>query len=319
MTQPTHPAPATCYRHPDRATYIRCVRCDRSICPECMRPASVGFQCPEEGSAPRVRTMQDGSSFLAVARTAPVTSALIVANLVVFVIFVIGGSGFASSTIGSLESHTVQFSPSIASGQWYRILTAMFSHFGILHVGSNMFVLYVIGIPLERQIGRVRYAAIYLVAGIGGGVATYLFVNAHTVSGGASGAIFGLLGAYAVIARRLGSAQLGPILSTIVFNLVITFAIPGISITDHIGGLVVGAILGAVLALDARGAVRSSARARRVLVEAVAFVVVLLVLVGVFAVRTHQLRERPFYGASAAVSAPRSAAVPSAAVPPPAG
>ncbi len=283
-----------------------------------MRPASVGFQCPEEGSAPPVRTVRDSSSLQALARTAPVTSALIAANLVVFVVFVIGGSGLTNSAIGTLESHAVQYSPLIADGQWYRILSAMFAHFGILHVASNMFVLYVIGVPLERQIGRVRFFAVYLLAGIGGGVATYLFANPLAVSGGASGAIFGLLGAYAVIARRLRSAQLGSVMGTIVFNLVITFAIPGISITDHIGGLVVGAVLGAVLALDARILVRSAARARRLLVEAVAFVAVLVVLVGVFAVRTHELRDR-YQIHGPLISAERSPAAPSAAAPPPAG
>lgn len=319
MTRPTPgsgsaaAAPPACYRHPDRPTYISCVRCGRPICPEDMRPASVGFQCPEEDNAPPVRTVTGGLAgsdrARALFRIAPVTMSLIAANVLVFVIFVLGGSGLLGSAIGSSEAHAVQASLLVADGQWYRIVTAMFAHFGLIHIGSNMLVLFFIGIPLERQIGRVRFAAVYFLGGIGGGVATYLFANPLQVSAGASGAIFALLGAYGVVARRLPNAQLGSVTGTIVLNLVITFSIPGISITDHIGGLVVGAILGALLALDGRLPARAAARARALTVEAGGFVLVLVVVGALFAVRTHELRGRYQLGVTPISSSASSASL----------
>lgn len=319
MTRPTPTpggptaSPPTCYRHPDRPTYVSCVRCGRPICPEDMRPASVGFQCPEEDSAPKVRTVGGGTRGVAMFWQAPVTMSVIALCVLVFVVLVGSGSSFIGTGVSDLQLRLEQISLSvgvphangsvtvlhgIAAGQYWRILTAMFVHFGLIHIGSNMLVLFFIGIPLERRIGSGRFAAVYLVAGIGGGVATYLFAGPTQASAGASGAIFGLLGAYVVLARRYRSAELGSVTGTIVLNLVITFSIPGISITDHIGGLVVGAVLGGVLALEGGLPVRAPARARAMALEAASFVAVLVLLVGATAYRTNDLRHT--YGPQAA-------------------
>lgn len=313
MTRPTPtpggPAasPPTCYRHPDRPTYVSCVRCGRPICPEDMRPASVGFQCPEEDSAPKVRTIGPGATRgRALLRAAPVTMSVIAICVAVFVVLVASGSSFIGTGVSDLQLRLEQISLSvglrqpdgsvlvlhgIAAGHYWRILTAMFVHFGLIHIGSNMLVLFFIGIPLERRIGSGRFAAVYLVTGIGGGVATYLFAGPTQASAGASGAIFGLLGAYAVLARRYRSAELGSVTGTIVLNLVITFSIPGISITDHLGGLVIGAVLGGVLALEGGLPVRQRARVRALAREGAAIALVLAVLVGLTAYRTAELRS----------------------------
>ncbi len=258
-----------------------------------MRPASVGFQCPEEGSGPPVRTARDlGVGGLR--QVAPVTFGLIAVNVVVFVLCVLDGSSLLGSSTGLLGDHLELVSvttgygghvvlPGVAEGQYWRLLTSMFVHYGLIHIGFNMLALYVVGGTLERRLGTLRYLGVYLAAGLGGSVASYLFANPLQASGGASGAIFGLFGAYAVLARR-DRLDVGPILGTIGLNLVITFTIPGISILAHVGGLVVGGLLGVVIAYAPRG--------RAAQVTAAAFVVVALLLVGLAAGRTHVLRDR---------------------------
>jgi membrane associated rhomboid family serine protease len=258
-----------------------------------MRPASVGFQCPDEGATTNVRGVRTSPGLLVLVRSAPVTALLIVANLAVFAVFVANGSQFLGSGIGPAETDAVQQSVVVANGDFYRIFTAMFSHFGLIHVGSNMLVLFFVGVPLERQLRSLRFAAIYLVSGVGGGIVTYLFASPLEISAGASGAIFGVAGAYFVVARRLPSAQLGSVGGLILVNLFITFAIPGISITDHLGGLAVGALLGGVVGLESRMPARQGARRRAVWLEVAAFVLVSAVLVGIGSARTHDLREHP--------------------------
>ena len=309
---PTAGAAPTCYRHHDRQTYISCVRCGRPICPDCMRPASVGFQCPEEQSAPAVRTLSNRSSLPGLARLAPVTTTLIGLNVAVFLLLVASGSSFLGSATSTLQDRLVQLSTSVtvihngaataqvgvAEGDWWRIVTAMFVHFGIVHIGSNMLVLFVVGVPLERHLGARRFVAVYLLAGIGGGVATYLFASPYQISGGASGAIFGVLGAFAVVARRNRTAQLGSVTGTIVLNLLITFSIPGISITDHLGGLAVGLVLGLVLDGGRPLPSRPDARAKRVALQVAGFLTVAVVLVGAEVARTHVLVNQYGHGST---------------------
>jgi membrane associated rhomboid family serine protease len=303
VTQPTSTPPVgaapTSYRHPKRETYIRCVRCDRPICPDCMRPASVGFQCPDEASAPKVRTLPDATTLPGLMRLAPVTMTLIAINVVVFLLLVATGASFTGSGESLTHFRFEQYDlnafynghtmvKGIAGGAYWRIFTAMFVHYGIVHIGLNMLSLYFIGVGLERRIGSLRFAAIYFVAGIGGGVATYLLSGVNVNSAGASGAIFGLLGAYAVVARRARTGELGSIGGLIVFNLVFSFAVPGISITDHIGGLVTGGVLAAIL----YGGKQLPGRSRTALAEVAGFVVVLGVLAAITVARTDNLRSQ---------------------------
>jgi membrane associated rhomboid family serine protease len=249
MTEHEVDAPA-CYRHGDRETWIRCGRCERPICPECMIPAAVGFQCPEcvkEGSR-SVRPTR--TPFGARARGGtPVTFTLLGLNVLMFVLTV---SDLFRGTLNATGVDLALIEGPVKNGEYYRLLTSMFLHFGLIHLGLNMYCLVLVGQQLEPILGRWRFAALYLVSGLGGSVATYLFAGGNSISAGASGAVFGLFAGLFVVARRL-RADTGPILMTIGINLVFTFTIPEISKTGHVGGLVVGAIMAAVFAFIPAG------------------------------------------------------------------
>lgn len=288
--------PRPCYRHPDRLTHVSCVRCGRPICPEDMRPASVGFQCPEEVRESQ-RTVREARTTLGgrVRAGRDATSVLIGLNVVVFVIMLASGASPISGSISALFARfallpdrigyprpdgTVMVFQGVAHGDYYRLVTSQFLHFGIFHILTNMYVLYVIGPPLERALGRSRFVALYLVAGIGGGVASYAFGPPTEIAAGASGAIFGLFGAFYVVARRMGGST-GPVLGIIALNLFISVAVPRIDIRAHLGGLITGALLGVALAYAPRD--------RRALVQGGGFTAVALVLAAITAVRTASL------------------------------
>ncbi|MGH3744192.1 MAG: rhomboid family intramembrane serine protease, partial [Mycobacteriales bacterium] len=259
-----------------------------------MRPASVGFQCPDELAGQR-RTVRQGRTQFGgrVTEGATVTRALIGLNVLVFIIMTASGTGFFD---GHPSSLFLRFSllpdvpggahpyAGIANGEYYRLVTAMFLHFGILHIASNMYVLYFVGPTVERAFGRVRYVTVYLLAGIGGSVASFLFGPVLENGAGASGAIFGLFGAYYVVARKMNAGTAG-ILGVIAINLVISVAIPNIDIRAHLGGLVVGAVAGAVVVY--------APRARRTAVQAAGLAVILLVLAAAVGFRAADLRDNP--------------------------
>src|SRR3954451_13721959 len=242
-TPPTAPPPAalTCYRHPGRETGVTCARCERPICPECMTPASVGFQCPECVSEGRktvrtARTMYGGK----VRERADVTLALIAANVVVFVLTALNGGGFYRPRPDAQIYHDFALVPLlVASGDWYRLFSSMFLHYGIFHIAFNMWALYVIGTPLEGMLGRLRFATLYLLAGIGGSVLSFATGPLSVQAAGASGAIFGLFGAFFVISRRRGM-ETGGIVGLIVINLVLSFTFSNIDWRGHVGGLITG-------------------------------------------------------------------------------
>jgi membrane associated rhomboid family serine protease len=277
-SDPNHaPTMPVCYRHPKRETYIRCVRCDRPICPDCMNQASVGFQCPECVSAGR-RTQRSGRTIFggtSVGASGYVTKVLIGINVAVMLvaIAVAGGQGLFGGAIGGLFSRgntltnagsvwgiaqwqdsrgviVAQTSAGIAEGEYYRLLTAMFLHYGLLHLLLNMWALWIIGRELEAQLGPVRFLALYLLSGVGGNVAAYL-ISPEAQSAGASGAIFGLFAALFVIMRRL-NRDTSSIITLLVINLIFSFTVPGISWAGHVGGLVVGAVVGVTLAYPPR-------------------------------------------------------------------
>ena len=161
------------------------------------------------------------------------------------------GLGFAGSTplsehlavFGEGINHFGQVVPAgVADGQYYRLITAMFIHYGLLHLAFNMWTLWVIGQPLEAMLGPVRFTALYMICGIGGNVACYVF-SPLSASAGASGALFGLFGALFIFLRRL-QLNTNQIVPVIVLNLVLTFTVSGISIAGHIGGLLTGLIVG---------------------------------------------------------------------------
>ena len=237
-----------CYRHPDRETGVSCSECGRGICPDCMVFAPVGIRCPDHaGRAQGPARVSRGVRRAAYEGTgALVTKILIALNVLVFLANLAQGSSF-SRTSGSLFEKgalfiRVPFYPGgLADGEWWRLLTAAFLHGSIIHLGFNMFVLWFIGAPVEQAIGRGRFLALYIVSGLAGSAGALLF-DPYAVTVGASGAIFGILGAALVLEWQRNLVLGGQALGLIVVNLVLTFAIPNISIGGHLGGLAGGAL-----------------------------------------------------------------------------
>ncbi|MFF4339487.1 rhomboid family intramembrane serine protease [Kitasatospora sp. NPDC001540] len=245
-----------CYRHPERETGVGCTRCGRPVCPECMVPASVGFQCPDcvHGDAAREERARQqprtsAGALLALGDGALVTKVLIGINLAVFLLT----EYLAPALIDDLALRSIAPLPGLRAGvaegpeQWYRLVTAMFVHAGLLHIATNMFSLWVLGPQLERVLGRLRFLTLYLVSGLAGNAFAYLLAPSDRWlnSVGASGAIFGLLGATAVL-FKVTRTPMQPVIALLVVNLVISFA-PGTNIDwrAHLGGLVAGAAIGA--------------------------------------------------------------------------
>ncbi len=240
---PRSPAAApTCYRHPGRPTYIRCNRCDRYICTDCMRDAAMGHQCVECVQAGTRTVRQPRTRFGGRQRSATpvVTHALIAINVLAFVVEIASGN---------LETRLTLWPPAVADGQFYRLVTSAFLHYGATHLLFNMWALYIVGPPLEMWLGRLRFGALYALSGLGGSVLVYLLSPLNTATAGASGAIFGLFGATFVVGKRL-ALDVRWVVAVIVINVVFTFVVPAISSQriswqGHLGGLVTGALVAA--------------------------------------------------------------------------
>ena len=278
-----------CYRHPDRETYISCQRCGRPICPEDMRPASVGFQCPEciRGGNASVRMPRTVLGGTVRRRDGVVTYTLIglcVAAFVAQYVFptllfrfgLVGVARFDASvgTGGGVSS-------GVAGGEWWRLVTSGFLHVGLLHLGVNMFSLWVLGRPLEAALGRARFLALFLAGLVGAGAVAYLLTPPLQPVVGASGAIFALLGAMLLLARRMGIDPRS-LVGILVVNIAISvFGAAYISWQAHLGGLVAGVLIGAGLVL--------SARRRQPVIGWVGPAVVVIASVLVIVARTTQL------------------------------
>jgi membrane associated rhomboid family serine protease len=237
-----------CYRHPDRETGVSCSECGRGICPDCMVFAPVGIRCPDHaGRAQGTARVSTGVRRAAYEGTgALVTKVLIALNVLVYLANLAQGSSFGRTSGSLFEKGAlfirVPFYPGgLAEGEWWRLLTAAFLHGSIIHLGFNMFVLWFIGAPVEQAIGRGRFLALYIVSGLAGSAGALLF-DPYAVTVGASGAIFGILGAALVLEWQRSYVLGGQALGLIVVNLVLTFAIPNISIGGHLGGLAGGAL-----------------------------------------------------------------------------
>ena len=246
-----------CPRHPDRESYVRCQRCMRPTCPQCQRPAAVGIQCVDcvaEGARTvrQARTVFGGS----VTDGRPVaTMAIIGICLVVFVL---------QQAVPDFDQR-ISFVPALAQSEPWRFLTSAFAHGGITHIAFNMYALWVMGSYLEPMLGRARFVAIYLLSALGGSV-MYLLMSAPqsyqeavtfgpgmwwTPAVGASGAVFGLFGAFLVLQRRLGRSAAGMYV-IIGINAVIGFVLPNIAWQAHLGGLLTGAAVAAGIAYSGR-------------------------------------------------------------------
>jgi membrane associated rhomboid family serine protease len=267
-----------------------------------MNEAAVGHQCPECVAQGRrtqrpVRTAFGGG---ATGRFGYVTFTLIGLNIVMFLLSAVSAgraNAVAGGGLGGLLGSTtpltdwgsvlgyasyVEDGPvhGIAAGEYYRLITAMFLHYGIVHLLMNMWALWVLGRSLEAALGPLRFLGLYLLAGLGGNVAVYLFSAPNAPTAGASTSIFGLFAALFVLMRRLGR-DTSAVVPILVVNLLFTFAVPQISVAGHLGGLVTGGLVGAVLAY--------APRQRRVLVQAAGCATVFLVLLALTLIRTSAL------------------------------
>jgi len=241
-----------CYRHPGRETRVSCSECGRPICTDCMVFAPVGIRCPDHaGKAQGAARMTKGVRRAAYEGTgALVTKALIAVNVLVYLVNLAQGSSI-NQVSGSLFANWALYAPALADGEWYRLITSTFLHAGLIHLGFNMFVLWYVGSPVEQAIGRGRFLALYIVSGLAGSAGAVI-VSPDAVTVGASGAIFGVLGAALVLERQRNYVLGGQALGLIVVNLVITFVFPStISIGGHVGGLIGGAL--SMLALSRFG------------------------------------------------------------------
>ena len=264
-----------CPRHPDRVSYVSCQRCGRPACPECQRPAAVGFQCVdcvrELSAQSSTRTVYGGTA--RPGGRPVVTFALIAACALVYVLqWVIPNDAvyqdFAYATL-------------LTGIEPYRMLTSAFLHAQsfVLHIVVNMYTLWIFGQALEPVLGRVRFLAVYLLSAVGGSVG-YFLLTPPGLGGvvGASGAVFGLFGALFVVMRQRGgdSRQL---LVLIAINAVLGFVIPQIAWQAHLGGLVTGALATAAIAYAPRGRLRTPVQVGGMVVIAVALAVVTVVRV----------------------------------------
>ncbi|MEV4613622.1 rhomboid family intramembrane serine protease [Kitasatospora sp. NPDC049258] len=304
QTPETRPDPV-CFRHPGRETHVRCTRCDRHICPDCMHEAPVGHQCPEcvragsQGLRP-VRTQFGGR----VSGAPYVTYLLIGLNVLAYLVelarpsvvddFEMRGLAALGPDGGYYIFHGYLLPPElhgigVATGEWYRLVTGAFLHlqptegtFGIAHIVMNMFSLWVVGRVLEERLGATRYLAVYLLSAVGGSALLYLLAPTQGAVG-ASGAIFGLTAAYFVLSRRMQHDPLGgnrQMVSLVVW----LFVSAGItSWQGHLGGLLTGLATGAVLAF--------APPKRRAAVQAVGLVAVALVLVLLVVLKTGDLAD----------------------------
>lgn len=239
------PEAVACPRHPKTATRLRCSRCDAVICPECMTPAPTGFLCrdclkSDRASTPKVRTARTN-------RPPPVTMTLLVLiGLVAVATAFEGGMDLSGGLFGSATRLHIKygmFAPSVAGGQWYRLLTSEFLHYGPLHLGMNAYGLFLLGPVLEQRLGSWRFLLLFVVSSLGASAGSAI-LEPFGLAAGASGALFGFLAAAVVLERRRGVNRLmgSQVGVWLVMGMVMTFAVPGLSVGGHLGGAVAGAL-----------------------------------------------------------------------------
>ena len=260
-------APPVCPRHPDRVSYVRCQRCGRPACPDCQRPAAVGVHCVDcvAAASKTVRPTRSALGARLGSGRPVLTMGIIGLSVISYLLQV---------TVGWAWEGLLIFSPAAGYSEPWRFLTAAFLHSTgavlPLHLMFNMYALWLVGPFLESMLGRGRFIALYVLSAIGGSVAMVLTGDLFQWVVGASGAVFGLFGAILVILHRLGR-DARQILLFLGLNAVLGFVLPGIAWEAHLGGLVIGALLGAAFAYAPKD--------RRTLVSVVAVVGAALLLV----------------------------------------
>jgi membrane associated rhomboid family serine protease len=238
-------ASPACVRHPDREAGVRCIRCDRPACSDCLREAPVGYQCVDcvaEGARSHASTVP----WSRLAGHVMVVPALIAVNILIFAVTAVEAGSVARNADSSLFDQWALRPAAVADGAWWQLLTSGFLHIGPIHLIFNMIALWVIGRDLEQVLGSVRFLVVYLVSLVGGSLVVLLFENPASHTAGASGAVFGLMGGLAVVLIKLRLSP-SPALTIILLNVVISFVVPNISILGHFGGLAFGAAATAAL------------------------------------------------------------------------
>ena len=303
MTNPPVGVP-TCYRHPDRETWIRCQRCEKSICPDCMTEASVGFQCPDCVAEGRRSVRQAKGAYGGSRTTNPgvISIGLIVTNVAVWIAIMASGgnssrladwfalrakgvcldSGQAFDTTRAAcdAGSSALWLPGVSDGALWQLLTSMFTHIEPWHLGFNMLALWFLGPQLERVLGHVRYLVLYFLAGLTGSATIYWLAGEYTGTVGASGAVFGLMGALIVVGLKVGG-QVQQLLLWVGINVALTFTIPNVSWQGHLGGFVGGAAIAAIIVF--------APRERRTLVQGLGAGAVVVLLVVATVLRSMQL------------------------------
>ena len=299
MTQ-QQPIAYGCYRHPDRGTYIRCQRCGRPICGDCMVSAAVGFHCPECVAAGARDTRQNQGPYGGQRSRDPriTTFVLMGVNVAVWVLILLNSqlaSLLALQPVGSCLSALDpsqwypnattaaqcaaasggSWQPGVSSGAWWQLLTSAFTHEDAIHIGVNMLSLWFLGPPIEAALGRARFLTVYLLSALAGSTAVMWLSNPQSLTLGASGAVFGLLGALLVVVYKV-RGDVRNVLMWLGLNVAFTFLGNGISWQGHIGGLVGGALLTALIVYAPR-----QGRPRVQWLGAAGFAVLLAVLVAV--------------------------------------
>ena len=236
-----------CTRHPDTATGRHCTRCGRPACTQCLTQVDVGSHCVDciKSSRPPAR---DRIRFWNASQPLLVTRGIIAVNVFLFLWVTMGSTVLTNG--GAINGRELDMALSlyfIDNGEWYRLISSGFLHYGLIHVGMNMFLLWQLGQLLEPALGRSRFALLYFAAMFGGSAGA-LALSPNALTGGASGAVFGLMAAAAVGLQQRGVNPMKTgIGGTLILNLLITFTIPGISIGGHVGGALMGAAVGYVM------------------------------------------------------------------------
>jgi membrane associated rhomboid family serine protease len=290
---PAAPTVEVCYRHPDVATRVHCTRCGRPICPDCMIQAPVGFQCPE--CVEQVRR-QFRAGPVAAARGLGVTRLLVFAIVAMFVIEIVTG-GPGSMGGGPLNARLLDLGALqpllVANGQFWRLFTAMFLHANLLHIAFNAYALWLFGSAIEGNLGKTNMALIYFVTGFVASAASYAFLDPRGLAVGASGAIFGIFGAFIAYNYRrrhlaAASANLRWAAIMLLLNALLAIGVRAIDWRAHLGGLVAGLVAGWI----AEG---WGTPAQRRTIRIAGFAALIAVGVGLVVWRTDQLRSTELF------------------------
>lgn len=300
MTEPSATGVPTCYRHPGREAHIRCQRCERPICPDCMTAASVGFQCPECVAEGRRTQRAPRTTYGGLRPSAPgfVTTTIIGINAVIWLLinltggsssrlvewFALRSQGYCSAGDGGYFPHAVRAVCSVGGGHWvpgvadgaaWELLTSAFTHVTLPHIFFNCLSLYVLGPQLELAFGRARFLALYLLSAIAGSTLVYWTSSGIGDTLGASGAVFGLMAAVLVIVLRTRTPAQGMLL-WVGLSFAYSFLVPNISWQGHLGGFIGGALVSVALVWAPRRA-RTKVQWGGVATVAVALVVAVAV------------------------------------------